>query len=238
MLGRFLEFSIAARPLAATFEFYRSLGFQTVPVNELLSGPSAALCDGAIAIGLHELGFERPVPTFVRPGLKEYLRGLRRRGVTFEFARIGDDEVHEAGFNDPNGQMIRMIEARTFSPGTWDPRNVSACGDFLEFSLATHSTSASAAFWTALGLGTVAAGDSPHPWLRLSGHGLVLGLHQTTPFRPGLTFRAANLLARLDYLEAKGLGPRRGSPLAADERGSATLVAPEGTALYLLDAGG
>jgi hypothetical protein len=63
----------------------------------------------------------------------------------------------------------------------------------------------------------------------------VLGLHEAA-FRGGLTFRSPHVAARVEYLEAKALRPRAGAPIAADRVRSATLVAPEGTHLYLLEA--
>ena len=54
MLGRFLEYSASAQPLAASFEFYRALGFVDIPVGDTLPDPYLVMFDGAIAIGLHD----------------------------------------------------------------------------------------------------------------------------------------------------------------------------------------
>ncbi len=48
MLGRFLEYSASARPLAASFEFYRALGFASIPVGDTLPEPYVVLFDGAV----------------------------------------------------------------------------------------------------------------------------------------------------------------------------------------------
>ena len=234
MLGHFLEFSFAARPIGASFEFYRSLGFRTIPVSDVVSEPYAAFFDGAIAIGIHERHGESPTLTFVRPHLKDYVRALRRLGLRIEHAHLADDEFHRIDIVDPNGQAITLIEARTFPPGDWDPHNVCACGEFLEYSLATDSIPRSRAFWEAFGFSAVASGETPHSWLRLSGHGLVLGLHEAR-FRAGLSFRSHHVAARVEYLKAKGLEPKTGAPLAASAHRSATLLAPERTALYLIE---
>jgi len=234
MLGQLLEFSLTARPIAASFEFYRSLGFRAIPVSDVLSEPYAAFFDGAIAIGIHERDSESPKLTFVRPQLKDYVRPIRRLGVEFQHSHLADDEFHQLHFEDPSGQAIALIEARTFPPGEWDPHNVSACGEFLEYSLATDSISRSLAFWEAFGFASVASGATPHAWVRLAGHGLVLGLHEAR-FRPGLSFRSHHVAARLEYLKAKGLELKGGAPLAARTQRAATLLAPEGTALYLLE---
>jgi hypothetical protein len=45
------------------------------------------------------------------------------------------------------------------------------------------------------------------------------------------------LQARLEYLRAKGLAPRSGTPIADRAQPSATLAGPEGTHLYLFEKG-
>jgi hypothetical protein len=52
-----------------------------------------------------------------------------------------------------------------------------------------------------------------------------------------LSFRCGGLQARLDYLHAKGLAARAGTPIADHGQPSATLTGPEGTQLYLLEKG-
>ena len=233
MLGQFLEIAVATRPLAPAFEFYRSLGLKAIPVGDLLADSYAAFFDGTVAIGLHERDSASPVLTFVRPQLRDYVRSIRRLGAEIEHTHLADDEFNWIGFADPNGQAIALLEARTFPPGEWDPKNVSACGEFLEFSLAAESLDASKAFWESLGLKAVASGDAPHPWLRLAGHGLLLGLHESS-FPSGPTFRSAHVHARLEYLRAKGMSARAGSPFAGNGR-SVTVTAPDGMPIYLLE---
>jgi predicted lactoylglutathione lyase len=233
MLGRFFAFSLAARPIAASYEFYGALGFRSIPVGDAENAPSAAFYDGAIALGIHDAGEPAARLTFVRPNLKQYVRALRRLGVTVEHAELADHRFNHVDFLDPNGQAVRLIEARTFPPGIWDERNVSACGAFLEYSVPTQSIESSRTFWEALGFVALAAGNDPHPWLRLAGRGLVLGLHEAR-FRPGLTFQAKFVSARYEYFKAKNFSPKAGCPLAPAAHPSATLFAPEGTPLYLL----
>jgi catechol 2,3-dioxygenase-like lactoylglutathione lyase family enzyme len=235
MLGQFLELSLAAEPLADSFEFYRSLGFQPVEVGDQLKDPYVALSDGGVAIGLHARAQSGPLLTFVRPRLRDYARALRRIGVELEHAALADDEFNQVLFSDPNGQQIALLEARTFAPGDWNRHNVRACGEFLEYSVPTHSLERSRSFWEALGLAPVASGDAPHPWLRLAGRGLVLGLHEAG-LGPGLSFRAAGLDARLEYLRAQRVEVHAGSPLAEPGRASATLRCPGGGSIYLIEA--
>jgi hypothetical protein len=236
MLGQFLEYSVAARPLAASFEFFRSLGFASIPVGDTLPDPYVAFFDGAITVGLHDRQQAAPQLTFVRPGLRDYARPLRRLGVELTNAHLRDNEFHSISFNDPGGQEIVLIEARTFPPGAWDTHNVAACGEFFELSLPASELPTSSRFWQALGFALVASGDAPHAWQRLVGHGVTLGLHETH-CAPGLSFRCDSLQGRIEYLRAKGLVTRAGTPLADRAQPSATIVGPEGTQLYLFEKG-
>jgi catechol 2,3-dioxygenase-like lactoylglutathione lyase family enzyme len=237
MLGQFLEYSLAATPLAGAFEFYRALGFQTLPVGDQLEHPYIALFDGNVAVGLHDREQPGPLLTFVRPQLRDYARAFRRLGIELESERLGDDEFNHVSFTDPNGQSVALIEARTFTHGEWDRRNVSACGEFAEYSVPTDSVDASRVFWEALGLSPAAESESPHRWLRLAGRGLVLGLHEAV-FRPGLMFRCTQLAARVDYLRAKGFSVRSGGPLVAHSSDIVTLTGPDGHVLYLSESTG
>ena len=236
MLGRFLEYSVAARPLAASFEFYRALGFRSLPVGDTLPEPYLVCYDGTIAVGLHDREQTGPHLTFVRPGIRDYVRPLRRLGVEVTHTHLRDNEFNWIGFSDPAGQEVVLIEARTFPPGDWDSHNVAAGGELFELSLPANELGVSSRFWQALGFAAVASSDAPHGWQRLTGHGVTLGLHETH-CRAGLSFRCGDLQARVEYLQAKGLTASAGTPLADRAQPSATLRAPEGTLLYLFEKG-
>lgn len=236
MLDRFLEFSLSAEPLAASFEFFEVLGFQSIPVNDSLPHPYLVCFDGAIAVGLHARPQPGPQLTFVRPGLRDYVRPLRRVGVELSHEHLADNEFNSVGFCDPAGHEAVLVEARTFPPGEWDARKVAICGEFLEITLPVLALEESCRFWQALGLSIDAAGEAPHRWRRLAGFGLTLGLHETH-CAAGLSFRCEGLQARLEYLHAKGLAARAGTPLADRGQASATLTAPGGTPLYLFEKG-
>ena len=236
MLGQFLEYSVAARPLAASFEFFESLGFSSIPVSDTLPDPYLVCFDGAIAVGLHDRAQTGPRLTFVRPGLRHYVRPLRRLGVEITHENLRDNEFNSIGFNDPGGQEVVLIEARTFPPASRDAHNVAVCGEFFEVTLPATDLDASSRFWLKFGLAIVASGEAPHRWQRLTGRGLTVGLHETHCI-PGLTFRCDDLQARLEYLRAKRLSARTGAPIADRAQASATLVGPEGSHLYLFERG-
>ena len=236
MLGNFLEFGLAGQPVAEAFEFYRSMGFQPVAVGDILEHPYAVVSDGDVCIGLHEWEREGPVLTFVRPDLSDYVRALRRQRIELEFAHLATDEFNELGFRDPNGQLVTLLEARTFSPGSWLDHERSVCGRFLEFSLATRSAGESRDFWAPLGMEVVEEGEDPHHWIRLQGRGLTVGFHESSTFVSGLTFAADDVAARIAYMKAKGVELTAGSPLRRAPTESATLAAPGGGRIFLVAA--
>ncbi len=234
MLGQFLEVSITVDAPAESLAFYRSLGFEELGVIEVLAEPYAAVWDGRVAVGMHARRFEGPALTFVRPDLKSYLRAFRHAGVEIEFMHLSEDEFHQAGLVDPNGQLVVLNEARTYSPALWQRSAVPACGELVEYSVPTVSLEKSADFWQRLGLDVVAEGAHPHRWMRLDGNGLVLGLHEAPPFDAGLTFRANNFEARCAYLRALGQQLSTRAPVAVDTRSAATLATPDPLAIYLV----
>lgn len=235
MLGQFLEFSVSARPIAAALAFYRGLGFQALPGGDILPTLCAVVQLPGVAIGLHEREFDGPVPTFVRPELGAHARALRHVGVTLEFANLAEDEFNQVGFLDPNARPVTLLEVRTWSPAAWDPASVPLCGAFLELSLPTHSIEESGEFWQRLGCAAVAHQQEPWNSVRVHGHGATIGFHEHQRFVPGFSFVAPELAARLEFLKAKGYAPTRGAPVAAPGRPAATLIAPEGTPIYLLE---
>ena len=236
-LGHLLEISIFVEEPAAALATFRSLGLREVPVTDFAPGPRAVVSDGRLSIGLHGTELDGPTPTFVRPNLRAHIRAIEAAGAELVEADLADDQFHRATFRDTNDLCVTLLEARTFAPVEPDPGLISACGRFVELSVATDSLDASTSFWIALGFSTIATGDAPHAWRRLEGHGLVLGLHETARFRTGLTFSAPQLDARVEYLRAKGFEPRGVSPLTAADARSATLVVPGGVQFFLVDAG-
>jgi catechol 2,3-dioxygenase-like lactoylglutathione lyase family enzyme len=236
MLGQFLEYSVAARPLKSSFEFFEALGFASIPVSDTLPDPYLVCFDGRIAVGLHDRPQAGAQLTFVRPRLRDYARPLRKLGVELTHEHLRDNEFNSVAFDDPGGQEVVLIEARTFPPPVADTHPVAVCGELFEITLPAADLDASSRFWQALGLVPGASGEVPHRWQRLTGHGITLGLHETH-CPAGLSFRCQNLQARLEYLRATGLAARAGTPVADRAQEAATLAGPEGTQLYLFEQG-
>lgn len=229
MLGKFLEISIHAPNLKASYEFYQSLGFRSVEVGEIWTHPYAVMSDGRLFLGLHAYRFASPALTFVRPDLGNYSRALKRLKIELEFEKLSDDEFNELGFLDPTGQMITLLEARTFSPPYFDDDGFSICGHFMEFSRQTTAVEGVAEFWERLGLVRGWQAEEPHPWVRLIRDDINLGFHLVPAMTPGLTFFDEDMEARIEYLRAAGHPLTDSAPMA----GGATLTAPEGTPIYL-----
>lgn len=237
MLGQLLEFSVTTAEIPEALQFFRQLGFVELPAGDIIESPYGVIWDGSIALGLHDRELDSPALSFVRPDLEQHLRGLKRLGIELEHAELADDQFNQAYFRDPDGQLVVLLEARTFSSSTWDSSNVPACGSFLEYSLAVRSLEASLAFWQGLGLISVAAGEEPHRWERLRGAGLTLGLHETAVFTALLSFEVTELEARAAYLDAKGLSLRRPGPFALPGKLSVMLQVPVGPPICLVETG-
>jgi catechol 2,3-dioxygenase-like lactoylglutathione lyase family enzyme len=235
MLGNFLEISVPVRQIGPALQFYRSLGFQELPTGDFVPTPYAVVWDGAATVGLYESDESEPTLRFARPDLKQHVHALRRLSIGLDDCVLGDDTFNSVDFEDSAGHRVRLVEARTFSPGMRDPAAVSACGALIEISLPTHSAEASADFWTRCGLAVDGRGDAPYRWVRLSGHGLTVGFHETR-IRPGLSFVASDYAARTDYLRARGHRLEPVPPLAGTAGKSASIVGPDGIAILIAEA--
>ena len=180
MLGQFLEYSVAARPLAASFEFFESLGFKSIPVSDTLPDPYLVCFDGAVAVGLHDRAQAGPRLTFVRPGLRDYVRPLRRLGVELTHEHLRDNEFNSVGFTDPGGQEAVLVEARTFPPGGWDAHNVADLRRALRSDFAGDRPRRVEPILAGARPRVVASGEAPHRWQRLSGPRADAGLARDT----------------------------------------------------------
>ena len=114
-LGHFLELSVPAPDLGASLDFWLRLGFSEVRVNDIRPRGYAAVTDGQIVIGLHAVGLDEPALTFVRPDLARHARALMDAGTELEFVRLDDDQFNEVGLRTPDGHLLMLLEAPTFS---------------------------------------------------------------------------------------------------------------------------
>jgi catechol 2,3-dioxygenase-like lactoylglutathione lyase family enzyme len=218
--GRFLEFSVPAPDLPASLAFYRALGFTEIATNDIRPTHYAAVTDGRLVIGLRGHGLDEAALTFVHRNLARHVRDLVTTGVEPEFAQLADDQFNEAGLRAPDGHLVLLVEAPTFSGSELADVPAPLVGPVAQVAVRTRDGAAARAFYA--GLGCTPEGDD-----RLASGPLRIQLAPDWPAAsPGLLLesrldRAAR--ARLDDL---GITPLR-RPVGE------VLQAPEGTWLVL-----
>ncbi|MBT8137083.1 MAG: hypothetical protein KJO54_08740 [Gammaproteobacteria bacterium] len=228
MIGRFLELGLPSASVLDSIGFYEELGFRQLNTGDIWQYPYAVLSDGRINIGLHDAPLAAPMLTFVLPDLASEIIEFRSRGIDFITAQTSDDQFNELVFADPDGNHVRIIEARTFSPAHFEQVE-SKCGRFREITLPVRDLEMAAAYWQRLGLDELGSADEPHPHVWLRGDGIVIGLHQSAAMKqPALSFQSENLSKQLAALRHIGIETTTDAPI-----GVAALATPEAVAIYL-----
>lgn len=231
--GRFHEISIDTGDIRASVQFYESLGFTQASTADTWPHPYGVLTDGRLVIGLHQRERSAAALTFVVPGLARQRAALAERGIELTMCRTGEEDFHQIGFEDPFGQPVIWIEARTYSPLAAAQR--SHCGEFAEFSLPSADFAHSLRFWEPLGFVAAEAVSAPYEHLRLTSDGLNIAFHAPrTVNRPMLVFREPQMAQRIVRLRAQGIRMAERPVRGLDRAASAVLESPEGTLLVLL----
>jgi catechol 2,3-dioxygenase-like lactoylglutathione lyase family enzyme len=234
VLGRFLEFSLATPDIQASLDFYTRLGFSQAQVGEAWSHPYAVVTDGRICLGLHQEAIPAPSITFVKPDLLKHLDVLEEQGLEFEFRRLGNDVFNEVGWFDPSGQLIRLIEARTFSPSKRVGTETSRCGYFLEIALPTPIRDVSKAYWEQFGFVGIDEADDRLPHVSCTSDYIDLGLYDPSHLRRStLRFEVDDVGGTLARLAEIGISPAGEIPHPLRSMPAAVLMAPEGTPILL-----
>lgn len=236
MLGRFHEIGISTADIRASVEFYERLGFSQAPTADTWPHPYGVLTDGRIFLGLHQSSFDSPTLTFVHADVARYGRELESQGVKLAYQRTAEHEFNTIGLKDPAGQMLALIEARTYSPVLRRAQRVSLCGYFEEFSMPSTDFAAAKAYWEPLGFVATEETDLPYPHLALTSDHLDIAFHAPRILdRPMLVFRDQGMRERLANLRDLAVGTWRDPPNGLDPGANAYLAAPEGTALLFLE---
>jgi catechol 2,3-dioxygenase-like lactoylglutathione lyase family enzyme len=239
VLGRFLEYSIATPDIRASLEFYGKLGFSQAEVGDAWPHRYAVVTDGRLYLGLHDPGAEEPALTFVKPGLLGELDALEALGVAFEFTRLGNDVFNELGWLDPSGHLIRLVEARTFSPAKRLATDLSSCGYFLEIALPAPDRESAKAWWERFGFVGMDEPDAPLPHVTCTSDSIDIGLYEPAHLTmPALVFETADLAAALANLGSTGIAPAGRVPAPLRPRKAALFTAPEGTPILLMPEAG
>lgn len=236
MLGRFLEFSLATADIQASLDFYTRLGFSQAVVGEAWFHPYAVVTDGRICLGLHQEAIPAPAVTFVKPGLLKYLETLEELGLQFGFRRLGNDVFNEIGWFDPSGQLVRLIEARTFSPSKRLGLDTSRCGYFLEIALPAANRAAAKEYWERFGFVGIDEEDDRMPHVSCTSDFIDFGLYDPAHLRRStLRFEVDDLGATLARLDEIGISPGGEIPPPLRHVRAAVLTAPEGTPILLTE---
>lgn len=237
MLGRFHEISLPTPDIRASVEFWERLGFTQAATGDVWPHPYGVLTDGRAFIGLHQKDDAVAALTFVSPGIAQRLADFERLGIVIDFARTGEDAFNEIGFADPSGQLVRVLEARTYSPPERRAAEVSLCGYFSELSLPAADFGVQSAFWEPLGFVATDETDTPYLHLPLTSDHLNLAFHRPRTFdRPMLVFAEGDMGERIARLRERDVPMARKPPAGLAPDSNALIETPEGTALLLTTA--
>jgi catechol 2,3-dioxygenase-like lactoylglutathione lyase family enzyme len=234
VLGRFLEYSIATADIQASLDFYTRLGFSQAEVGETYAHPYAVVTDGRICIGLHQSPLPAPSLTFVKPQLLKHLAELERLGIEFESRRLGNDVFNEVAWFDPSGDLIKLVEARTFSPSKRASNDFSRCGYFLEIALPAPDRAAANARWESFGFVGLDEPEERLPHIACTSDTIEIGLYDPAGLRRTcLRFEVDDVAGALVQLAEQGISTGGDMPPGLRGARAAVLAAPEGTQLLL-----
>jgi predicted enzyme related to lactoylglutathione lyase len=232
LLGRFLEFSVHTPDILASLAFYKALGFSELTIGDIWPHRYAVVSDGELCIGLHDREYEGPALTFVHPDVAQHARAMADHGFQFAYLKVDGDEFNRLGFTDPDGHMITMQEARTFSPPV-DEIERSLCGEWFEITLPVKDATHTGRFWAPLAPVLLRLREEPTVHMRFDADGVPLGLSESIALvQPSLCFKCHDRDALQAAVERHGM---RFKAFPGFEGALAELIAPEGTRLYLFD---
>ena len=236
MIGQFHEISIRTDNIGESVAFYERLGFSHCVTNDTWSHPYGVLTDGVITLGLHQYKFPSPSITCVKYDIPAQLSVLESLGVEIAWRRLGDDVFNEFGFVDPAGQMVTLLEARTYSPSDRRRGDNSLLGDFAEFSIPATDFESMRVFWEKLGFIAHDEIEAPYVHMSITSDHVNIGAHRPRALdAPLLVFSAPDMPARLERLRQLDVAFSDELPRGLMRESNALLSAPEGTLLLLLD---
>jgi hypothetical protein len=232
MLGRFLELALVTADPGAGWSQLQQLGFTDASSGDIWTHPYGVVACAGLAIGMHARGDEPLSLVFVRPNVATLDRELSARFMEVESIRLGSDVFNELGLREPGGVLLRVIEARTFSPPPELPSRT-ALGRFLSISLPCADLAEAQGFWERLDMEVRETGA---PWEGISVKGLPIAYHDSSSFRePALIFDGRTALDDAD-LRAAGVAIAHRLPALRAHK-HRVLRSVEGLAIILLGAG-
>jgi hypothetical protein len=230
VLGRFLELSVLTPDIGASWQRWLSLGFASGEAGDVWSHPYGVVACQGLAVGLHAAAAEPLCVSFVRAGVEELEQELSNRMIGIERAQLGADVFNLIELREPGGMLLRVQEARTFSPATQLPHST-ALGRFRALSLPSHDLAEARGFWERL---DVEVRDITHPWDGIAVEGMSLACHERGMLdEPVLVFDQAGEDLDAEALRESMLGNPGGVPALRGRR-HRLLRTPEKVALLLL----
>jgi catechol 2,3-dioxygenase-like lactoylglutathione lyase family enzyme len=234
IFGQFLEFSVPTHDIQESLNFYHELGFTELSVGDIRNYHYGIVTDGRIAIGLHAGGIDEPALSFVKSDVASYLQQVTPNDEELSFSRLGTETFHEIGVHTPDGHLLIMMEARTFSRVRLSDLPTPVTGYSVEISLGCSDIDNAARYWTDAGF--MAARERPEyaadAVVELLAPGLRLGLRtDLPPGRSVLCFAPDDLNQTLESLDQRNVPVRR---IRAGHRQVHRMTAPEGTHLDLV----
>ena len=160
MLGRFLELAMVVDDPGAAWQRYQKLGFATAQTGDIWKHAYGVVACRDFTLGFHARGAEAFSIAFVRQDVAALHRGLANSGVQIEAARLGSDSFNELALREPGGRLLRVLEARSFSPPAEVPDRT-AFGAFRSLSLPCRDLREAMEFWQLLGFAVEPTAD---PW--------------------------------------------------------------------------
>ena len=231
-IGRFLEFSVRTPDILESLHFYKTLGFTELESADIWPHKYAVVGDGELNIGLHDHEFDAPTVTFVQPDLAKHARSMTDHGFEFRYLQLGEDTFNELGFTDRDGNLVSMVEARTFHMSEDAERN-SACGSWFELSLPVREAVNAAQFWAPIAPTLLQMREEPTIHMRFDATGVALGLSESIALQgPSLCFKCPDRDGLLAVLQHHGLRHER---FPGYEGAFVAIEAPEGTRLFVFD---
>ena len=101
--------------------------------------------------------------------------GARAGRRALEFRRLGNDVFNELGWLDPSGHLIRLVEARTFSPCKRAATEMSLCGYFAEIALPSAELRRAKEYWEKLGFVGMDELEAPLPHVSCTSDSIDIG---------------------------------------------------------------
>ena len=234
MPGRFHELSVTTPDIRASIDFYESLGLWQAPTGDVWPHPYGVVTDGRIALGLHETP-DFAALTFIDTDLAAIANSLSVAAVHLTLRQTDPEVFNQIEFDDPAGQKIRMLAARTFSPADRPEEQNSYLGYFAHYSMPARVPPAVAGFWEALGFVAMPQEEEPYAHQSLTSDGIDLALHSPRLLpAPALVFCEEDMEIRISRLRQLGVAFGTSLPRGLAAAGNASIEAPEGTLLLLL----